>query len=108
MKAVRAGLFDAVQVIYNIFDQNPEDELFPACREKDVAVIARVPFDEGTLTGTLTLRQQMACGRLAEYVFRAGKFEEQRRARRQTQATAERWNDDARDGDALHPQQSGS
>jgi aryl-alcohol dehydrogenase-like predicted oxidoreductase len=53
--AVRAGLIDAVQVIYNIFDQNPEDELFPACREKDVAVIARVPFDEGTLTGTLTL-----------------------------------------------------
>jgi len=51
---VRSGLIDAVQVIYNIFDQNPEDELFPACRENDVAVIARVPFDEGTLTGTLT------------------------------------------------------
>jgi aryl-alcohol dehydrogenase-like predicted oxidoreductase len=55
VRAVRAGFVDAVQVIYNIFDQNPEDELFPACREKNVAVIARVPFDEGTLTGTLTL-----------------------------------------------------
>lgn len=54
VRAVRSGLVDAVQVIYNIFDQNPEDELFPACREHDVAVIARVPFDEGTLTGTLT------------------------------------------------------
>jgi aryl-alcohol dehydrogenase-like predicted oxidoreductase len=54
VRAVRTGLIDAVQVIYNIFDQNPEDELFPACREHDVAVIARVPFDEGTLTGTLT------------------------------------------------------
>jgi aryl-alcohol dehydrogenase-like predicted oxidoreductase len=54
VRAVRAGVVDAVQVIYNIFDQNPEDELFPACRERDVAVIARVPFDEGTLTGTLT------------------------------------------------------
>jgi len=54
VKAVRAGLVDAVQVVYNIFDQNPEDELFPACREHDVAVIARVPFDEGSLTGTLT------------------------------------------------------
>lgn len=54
VRAVRAGLVDAVQVIYNIFDQNPEDELFPACRDADVAVIARVPFDEGTLTGTLT------------------------------------------------------
>jgi aryl-alcohol dehydrogenase-like predicted oxidoreductase len=54
VKTVRSGLIDVVQVIYNIFDQNPEDELFPACAEKDVAVIARVPFDEGTLTGALT------------------------------------------------------
>ncbi len=54
VKTARSGLIDAVQVIYNIFDQNPEDELFPACREQDVAMIARVPFDEGTLTGTLT------------------------------------------------------
>jgi aryl-alcohol dehydrogenase-like predicted oxidoreductase len=55
VQAARSGWIDAVQVIYNIFDQNPEDELFPACREMDVAVIARVPFDEGTLTGTLTV-----------------------------------------------------
>jgi aryl-alcohol dehydrogenase-like predicted oxidoreductase len=54
VRAVESGLIDAVQVIYNIFDQNPRDELFPACRDKDVAVIARVPFDEGTLTGMLT------------------------------------------------------
>ncbi len=54
IKAVRSGKIDAVQVIYNIFDQNPEDELFPACEEMNVAVIARVPFDEGTLTGTMT------------------------------------------------------
>jgi aryl-alcohol dehydrogenase-like predicted oxidoreductase len=54
LRTLRTGLIDAVQVIYNIFDQNPEDELFPACRELGVAVIARVPFDEGTLTGTLT------------------------------------------------------
>ncbi len=52
--AVKSGLIDCVQVIYNIFDQNPQDELFPACRQHDVGVIARVPFDEGTLTGTLT------------------------------------------------------
>lgn len=55
LDTLRTGLVDAVQVIYNIFDQAPEDELFPACRELDVAVIARVPFDEGTLTGALTL-----------------------------------------------------
>lgn len=54
VKTVESGAIDAVQVIYNIFDQNPQDELFPACQKHDVAVIARVPFDEGTLTGTLT------------------------------------------------------
>ena len=54
LKALRTGLLDAVQVIYNIFDQNPEDELFPLCEEMDIAVIARVPFDEGTLTGNIT------------------------------------------------------
>jgi aryl-alcohol dehydrogenase-like predicted oxidoreductase len=52
--ALETGLVDAVQVVYNIFDQSPEDELFPACRRLDVGVIARVPFDEGSLTGTLT------------------------------------------------------
>lgn len=54
VQAVKSGLIDAVQVIYNIFDQNPKDELLPACTEMNVAVIARVPFDEGSLTGTLT------------------------------------------------------
>jgi aryl-alcohol dehydrogenase-like predicted oxidoreductase len=58
VKAVRSGLVDSVQVIYNIFDQAPEDELFPACREHAVAVIARVPFDEGSLTGNLTLESK--------------------------------------------------
>lgn len=54
VKAVQSGIIDSVQLIYNIFDQNPKDELFPACREQNVGVIARVPFDEGTLTGLLT------------------------------------------------------
>jgi aryl-alcohol dehydrogenase-like predicted oxidoreductase len=62
VKAVRSGLIDSVQVIYNIFDQNPKDELFPACREMNVAVIARVPFDEGTLTGTLTKESRWPMG----------------------------------------------
>jgi len=54
IRTLRTGMIDAVQVIYNIFDQAPEDELFPVCRELAIGVIARVPFDEGTLTGTLT------------------------------------------------------
>src|SRR4249920_3445258 len=54
LRALETGLIDSVQVVYNVFDQNPEDELFPACRELGVAVIARVPIDEGSLTGTMT------------------------------------------------------
>lgn len=54
LETLKTDLIDAVQVIYNIFDQAPEDKLFPLCKEKDIAIIARVPFDEGTLTGTFT------------------------------------------------------
>jgi len=54
LETLKTGQIDAVQVIYNIFDQNPEDNLFPLCKELNIAIIARVPFDEGTLTGTLT------------------------------------------------------
>ena len=54
LKALATGLIDSVQVVYNIFDQAPEDELFPYCLQHGIAIIARVPFDEGSLTGTLT------------------------------------------------------
>jgi aryl-alcohol dehydrogenase-like predicted oxidoreductase len=54
VRAVREGVVDTVQVIYNIFDQSPEDELLPATAEHDVGVLARVPFDEGGLTGRIT------------------------------------------------------
>jgi aryl-alcohol dehydrogenase-like predicted oxidoreductase len=62
IQALHTGAIDSVQVIYNIFDQNPEDELFPVCRKLNIGVIARVPFDEGTLTGTLTLESQWPQG----------------------------------------------
>ncbi|HEX4038225.1 MAG TPA: aldo/keto reductase [Acidobacteriaceae bacterium] len=54
LRALRTGLVACVQVIYNIFDQNPEDELFPVCQELNVGVIARVPLDEGSLGGKMT------------------------------------------------------
>src|SRR5436305_12051144 len=53
LKALQTGLIDAVQVIFNIFDQSPMDKLFPFCREHQIGVIARVPFDEGSLTGRI-------------------------------------------------------
>lgn len=54
LKAVRSSKIDSVQVIYNIFDQSPEESLFPVCAEENVGVIVRVPLDEGALTGTIT------------------------------------------------------
>ena len=53
LKALDTGLIDSVQVIYNIFDQSPEDELFPYCQKNGIGVIVRVPFDEGSLTGNV-------------------------------------------------------
>jgi aryl-alcohol dehydrogenase-like predicted oxidoreductase len=53
--ALRTGLVDSVQVVYNVFDQSPEDKLFPVCKELNIGVIARVPLDEGSLGGKLTL-----------------------------------------------------
>ena len=69
LKALRTGLVDVVQVIYNILDQAPEDELFPACKELNVGVIARVPFDEGSLGGKMTLDTRFPRGD-----WRAGYF----------------------------------
>ena len=54
IKAVESGVVDTVQVIYNVFDQAPEDRLFPACLKHHVGVLARVPLDEGGLTGKVT------------------------------------------------------
>jgi aryl-alcohol dehydrogenase-like predicted oxidoreductase len=62
LEALDTGLVDAVQVIYNIFDQSPEDELLDACGEQNIGVIARVPFDEGSLTGTLRRDSQWPDG----------------------------------------------
>jgi aryl-alcohol dehydrogenase-like predicted oxidoreductase len=53
LKALATGLIDTVQVIYNMFDQSPDDELLPYCRKNNIGVLARVPFDEGSLTGKI-------------------------------------------------------
>ena len=70
VRVVRAGRVDALQVLYNAFDQSPEDLLFPACREHGVGIIARVPFDEGSLTGKLRADTRFPPGD-----FRSGYFE---------------------------------
>lgn len=60
LKAIRTGKVDSIQVIYNIFDQAPEDELFPLCQQMGVGVLARVPLDEGGLVGNLTKQTRFA------------------------------------------------
>ncbi|MFM8536201.1 MAG: aldo/keto reductase [Acidimicrobiia bacterium] len=74
IRALRTGCIDAVQVVYNVFDQAPEDELFPVCQELNIAVIARVPFDEGTLTGTLTLDSRWPDGDFRKVYFAGDKL----------------------------------
>jgi aryl-alcohol dehydrogenase-like predicted oxidoreductase len=54
LELVETGLIDSVQVIYNVFDQSPERNLFPLTQRLDVGVLARVPLDEGALTGAIT------------------------------------------------------
>jgi aryl-alcohol dehydrogenase-like predicted oxidoreductase len=74
--ALETGLVDSVQVVYNIFDQDPEDVLLPVCQRLDVAVIARVPFDEGSLTGTLTVASRWPEGDFRNLYFSDGRLED--------------------------------
>ena len=62
LKALHTGLIDTVQVIHNIFDQAPEDNLYPLCQELNIGVIARVPLDEGSLGGKMTLETKFPEG----------------------------------------------
>lgn len=70
LEIINTGLIDTVQVIYNIFDQTPEEKLFPLCREKNIGVIARVPLDEGALTGKITEETEFPEGDFRNFYFR--------------------------------------
>ncbi|MFQ5802785.1 MAG: aldo/keto reductase [Candidatus Methylomirabilales bacterium] len=76
LEAIRSGIFDTVQVIYNIFDQSPVNELFPLCQQADVGVIARVPLDEGGLTGKLHPDMQLDPDTFQGHYFRGGRLKE--------------------------------
>jgi aryl-alcohol dehydrogenase-like predicted oxidoreductase len=73
---INTGLIDTVQVIYNIFDQTPETNLFPLCVQKDIGVIARVPFDEGALTGNVTADSQFDPKDFRAFYFRGARKQE--------------------------------
>ncbi len=73
LRALDTGLIDAVQVIYNLFDQSPEDELYPYCRRHNIGVIARVPFDEGGLTGQVRPATEFPAGDFRNDYFGRGR-----------------------------------
>jgi aryl-alcohol dehydrogenase-like predicted oxidoreductase len=76
VKLIETGVVDTVQVIYNIFDQSPEDELLPLCQERGVGVIVRVPFDEGSLTGKITPDTEFEEGDFRNDYFRGDRRRE--------------------------------
>ncbi len=76
LEAVKTGAIQAVQVIYNIFDQSPEKNLFPLCQELRIGVLARVPLDEGGLTGAITEGTQFPPGDFRESYFRGDRKRE--------------------------------
>ena len=70
LELIRTGLIDTVQVIYNVFDQTPERELFPLCQKENIGVLARVPLDEGSLTGNITETTTFPPGDFREFYFK--------------------------------------
>ncbi|HUQ49919.1 MAG TPA: aldo/keto reductase [Terriglobales bacterium] len=73
LRALKTGLVQSVQVIYNIFDQSPEDELFAYCQKNGIGVIARVPFDEGSLTGKVTPETKFEIGDFRNVYFQGSR-----------------------------------
>jgi aryl-alcohol dehydrogenase-like predicted oxidoreductase len=69
LRALRTGLIDCVQVIYNIFDQSAQDNLFPYCMQHDIGVIARAPFDEGSLAARIRPETVFPDGDFRNYYF---------------------------------------
>ena len=76
VRLIETGVVDTVQVIYNVFDQSPEDELLPSCQEHGVGVIVRVPFDEGALTGRITPDTTFDEGDFRNHYFRGERKQE--------------------------------
>jgi aryl-alcohol dehydrogenase-like predicted oxidoreductase len=76
LKGLATGQIDTVQVIYNLFDQSPEDRLLPYCREHGIGVIVRVPFDEGSLTGRVRPDTEFPRGDFRNEYFRGDRKRE--------------------------------
>ena len=69
LEIARSGHINSAQILFNLFDQRAADRLFPACRERGVGIIARCPFDEGGLTGALTLHSRFPAEDFRSHYF---------------------------------------
>jgi aryl-alcohol dehydrogenase-like predicted oxidoreductase len=76
IELIETGMIDTVQVIYNVFDQSPERNLFPACARHGIGVLARVPLDEGALTGTITPSTQFDKDDFRAFYFQGNRKQE--------------------------------
>lgn len=74
----RLGLVASEQVVFNLFEQRPDHELFAAGAETGTAFIARVPFDSGSLIGHWTpdTYAQWQPGSVPHTLFRGERFTE--------------------------------
>ena len=99
--ALKTGLVDVVQVIYNIFDQSPEDKLFPLCKEMNIGVIARVPLDEGSLGGKMTPDDKFPPNDFRARYF-SGEILRTRWTRGKTEKDSARGNEPAGNGHSIY------
>ena len=104
--ALRTGLVDVVQVIYNIFDQSPEEKLFPVCKELNIGVIARVPLDEGSLGGKMTPADTFPPNDFRARYFGPENLQRHAGARGKVEGDSARGNEPAGNGHSIHSVES--
>ncbi len=76
LELIETGLIDTVQVIYNVWDRSPEARLFPLTQQRNIGVIARVPFDEGSLTGSIDENSRFESDEFRAFYFRGDRKKE--------------------------------
>jgi aryl-alcohol dehydrogenase-like predicted oxidoreductase len=90
VQLMRDGMVDVLQVIYNIFEQEPVAQLFPVARETGTGIIVRVAFDEGVLTGKYKGDEKFGADDFRSNYFAGDRLE---RGVRRTEAIKEEFKD---------------
>ncbi len=75
IQLMRDGMVDVLQVIYNIFEQEPAAQLLPVALETGTGIIVRVAFDEGVLTGKYRGNESFGPGDFRSNYFAGDRLE---------------------------------